>query len=58
MAHHEDIESAIDRYYRRRDDDEAIEQFEEIDETGNSAIENEEQDKIAFYLVRALIIHG
>jgi type IV pilus assembly protein PilB len=43
MAQHEDIESAIDRYYRRRDDDEAIEEFEEIDESGITATENEEQ---------------
>ena len=68
MAHHEDIESAIDRYYRRRDDDEAIEQFEEIDETGNSAIENEEQiisqaerqskEKPIVRLVQNMIIEG
>ena len=68
MAHQEDIESAIDRYYRRRDDDEAIEEFEEIDEHGNTAIEDEQKiisqaerqskEKPIVRLVQNMIIEG
>lgn len=65
MAHREDIESAIDRYYRRREDDELIEEFEEND---TAAVENEEgvireaerqsKEKPIVRLVQNVIIEG
>jgi type IV pilus assembly protein PilB len=68
MAHHEDIELAIDRYYRRRDDDEAIEELEEVEEFGNTSTEDEEKiitqaerqskEKPIVRLVQNMIIEG
>lgn len=65
MAHREDIESAIDKYYRRREDDEAIEEFEDHD---NTTVANEEgiireaerqsKEKPIVRLVQNMIIEG
>jgi type IV pilus assembly protein PilB len=65
MAHREDIESAIDKYYRRREDDELIEELEEQDivppENDEGIIreaERQSKEKPIVRLVQNMIIEG
>lgn len=65
MAHREDIESAIDKYYRRREDDELIEEFEENDSAATDndegvirEAERQSKEKPIVRLVQNVIIEG
>lgn len=64
MAHKDDIESAIDKYYRRREDDKLIEEFEidSADERKEESIareaERQSNERPIVRLVQNMIIEG
>lgn len=64
MAHVEDIEAAIDKYYRRQEDDKVIEEFEventdiTSDESVIREVERQSGEKPIVRLVQNMIIEG